>query len=342
MPKVLIGNVVGPAGADGIGIKNITFKEEQADGNVYTITLTNDSTHDIKAPKGSQGPTGAKGEDGQAGATGPQGVSIESIVFKETNADGGNVYTITLTNKNTYEFTAPRGQQGIPGQQGPAGSTDYNNLENKPDLTVYQSKTVSTLPTTAKTIEGAISELNTGLSGKLGKTEKAPSAGTADTAKACSGNSATATKLATARQINGVNFDGTANITIKDSTKLATTGGTISGNLTVTGAIVANGNVTAYSDRRLKTDIVKITNALDKVNQINGYTFTMLGIGQRQAGVIAQEIEKVLPEAIVQNENGYLSVDYGRIVGLLIEGIKDLKIMIEDLKQEIDELKGGK
>lgn len=335
MPKVLIGNVVGPAGADGIGIKNITFKEEQADGNVYTITLTNDSTHDIKAPKGSQGPTGAKGEDGQAGATGPQGVSIESIVFKETNADGGNVYTITLTNKNTYEFTAPRGQQGIPGQQGPAGSTDYNNLENKPDLTVYQSKTVSTLPTTAKTIEGAIAELNTGLSGKLGKTEKAPSAGTADTAKSCSGNSATATKLATARQINGVNFDGTANITIKDSTKLATTGGTISGNLTVTGAIVANGNVTAYSDRRLKTDIVKITNALDKVNQINGYTFKMLGIGKRQAGVIAQEIEKVLPEVVVQNENGYLTVMYGNIVSLLIEAVKELS-------NEVEKLKGGR
>lgn len=141
MPKILIGDVVGPAGANGIGIKNITFKEEQADGNVYTITLTNDSTHDIKAPKGPQGPTGAKGEDGQAGATGPQGVSIESITFKNTNEDGGNVYTITLTNQNTYEFTAPRGQQGIPGQQGPAGSTDFNNLDNKPDLSIYAIKT---------------------------------------------------------------------------------------------------------------------------------------------------------------------------------------------------------
>ena len=159
--------------------------------------------------------------------------------------------------------------------------------------------------------------------------------GSATTALACTGNSATATKLATARQINGVNFDGTANITIKDSTKLATTGGTISGNLTVTGAIVANGNVTAYSDRRLKTDIVKITNALDKVNQINGYTFTMLGIGQRQAGVIAQEIEKVLPEVVVQNENGYLTVMYGNIVSLLIEAVKELS-------NEVEKLKGGR
>ena len=113
---------------------------------------------------------------------------------------------------------------------------------------------------------------------------------------------------------------------------LPTNGGTISGNLTVTGAIVANGNVTAYSDRRLKTDIVKITNALDKVNQINGYTFTMLGTGKRQAGVIAQEIEKVLPEVVVKNENGYLTVMYSNIISLLIEAIKELDNEVKDLK----------
>ena len=116
---------------------------------------------------------------------------------------------------------------------------------------------------------------------------------------------------------------------------LATSGGTISGNLAVTGAIVANGNVTAYSDRKLKANIIKIENALDKICSIGGYTFDMLGTGQRQTGVIAQELEKVLPEAVVKNDNGYLSVDYGRVVGLLIEGIKELK-------EEIQELKGGK
>ena len=123
---------------------------------------------------------------------------------------------------------------------------------------------------------------------------------------------------------------------------LATSGGTISGNLTVTGAIVANGNVTAYSDRKLKANITKIENALDKICSIGGYTFDMLGTGQRQTGVIAQELEKVLPEAVIKNDNGYLSVDYGRITGLLVEGIKDLKNEIYELKQEIEELKGGK
>ena len=110
---------------------------------------------------------------------------------------------------------------------------------------------------------------------------------------------------------------------------------TLTGNFTVTGSFVSNGEVTAYSDRRLKTNIEKIENALEKVNQINGYTFTMLGTGKRQAGVIAQELEKVLPEVVVQNKNGYLTVMYGHIVALLIEATKELD-------KEVKELKGGK
>lgn len=59
----------------------------------------------------------------------------------------------------------------------------------------------------------------------------------------------------------------------------------------------------------------------------------MLGTGQRQAGVIAQEIEKVLPEVVVKNEdNGYLTVMYGHIVALLIEAVKEMSKEIEDLK----------
>ena len=165
-----------------------------------------------------------------------------------------------------------------------------------------------------------------------------------------SGNSSTATTLQTARTLTigntGKSFNGSANVSWSLSeigaaasshthSYLPTSGGTISGNLTVTGAIVANGNVTAYSDRKLKANITKIENALDKICSIGGYTFDMLGTGQRQTGVIAQELEKVLPEAVVKNDNGYLSVDYGRVVGLLIEGIKELK-------EEIQELKGGK
>ena len=103
------------------------------------------------------------------------------------------------------------------------------------------------------------------------------------------------------------------------------------------------GNVTAYSDIAVKENIKKIDNALEKVCQINGYTYDRIDIKKhneeaeennpvRQAGVIAQEIEKVLPE-VVQGEEGSKSVAYGNIVGLLIEAIKEQQEQIEKLKE---------
>ena len=107
----------------------------------------------------------------------------------------------------------------------------------------------------------------------------------------------------------------------------------------------ADGDVIAYSttvsDERLKTDIEKIENATDKVSQLNGYTFTYKADGKKSAGVIAQEVEKVLPSAVSEKELplktddgvAYKTVQYDQIIGLLIESIKELK-------QEINELKG--
>jgi hypothetical protein len=108
----------------------------------------------------------------------------------------------------------------------------------------------------------------------------------------------------------------------------------------------ADGDVIAFSttisDERLKTDIEKIENATDKVSQLNGYTFTYKADGKKSAGVIAQEVEKVLPSAVSEKELplktddgvAYKTVQYDQIIGLLIESIKELK-------QEINELKGA-
>jgi len=107
-----------------------------------------------------------------------------------------------------------------------------------------------------------------------------------------------------------------------------------------------DGNVIAYSttisDERLKKDIVKIDNALDKVSQLNGYTFEYLADGKKSAGVIAQEVEKVMPSAITEStlplkmgdddETEYKTVQYDQLHGLMIEAIKELKAEIEELK----------
>ena len=103
------------------------------------------------------------------------------------------------------------------------------------------------------------------------------------------------------------------------------------------------GNVTAYSDIAVKENIKKIDNALEKVCQINGYTYDRIDIKKhneeaeennpvRQAGVIAQEIEKVLPE-VVQGQEGNKSVAYGNMVGLLIEAIKEQQQQIKELRE---------
>lgn len=106
--------------------------------------------------------------------------------------------------------------------------------------------------------------------------------------------------------------------------------------------IWTSGNVTAYSDIRVKTNIEQIPDALDKVCQLSGYTFDRTDVSFddegtpdrpiRQTGVIAQEVLEVLPEAVTGDEKGHYSVAYGNMVGLLIEAIKDLKAEVEELK----------
>ena len=107
------------------------------------------------------------------------------------------------------------------------------------------------------------------------------------------------------------------------------------------GNFVAKGDITAFgtvSDRNRKENIVKIENALDKVSQISGYTFNYIGDDTPMTGVIAQELEEVLPEVVYETEmpDGTQSkaVRHGNIVGLLIESIKELKAEIEELKKD--------
>lgn len=106
---------------------------------------------------------------------------------------------------------------------------------------------------------------------------------------------------------------------------------TIDGNLTV------NGTVTELSDKRFKHDISDIDNALETVNKLRGVTYVK---DQKQSvGVIAQEVEQVLPEVVYTDDNGMKSVAYGNMVGLLLEAIKEQQTQIDSLVQEIDKLK---
>lgn len=113
--------------------------------------------------------------------------------------------------------------------------------------------------------------------------------------------------------------------------------------LQVNGAITATGDVTAYSDDSLKTNVQTIEGALSKVESVRGVTFERIEDGSSSVGVVAQELEAVLPEAVKTDDAGLKHVAYGNITGLLIEAVKELDAKYQDqikqLTDQIEELK---
>ncbi|WP_052941669.1 pyocin knob domain-containing S74 family peptidase [Chromobacterium subtsugae] len=110
-----------------------------------------------------------------------------------------------------------------------------------------------------------------------------------------------------------------------------------------TGDMTAAGNVTWFSDRRLKTDIEPITDALGKVLRLNGYTFTRTDTGARQVGLIAQEVQAVQPEAVIAapDEQKTLTVAYGNLAGLFVEAMKEQQRHIKRLEARIAQLEAA-
>ena len=125
--------------------------------------------------------------------------------------------------------------------------------------------------------------------------------------------------------------DGAVELYHDNNKKLETT----SSGVTVTGALTATGNITAFSDKTLKTDINTINDALGIVGKLRGVSYKWKENNEPSIGVIAQEVEQVIPEVVHTSEhNGkeVKSVDYGKMVGVLIEAIKELKAEVEELK----------
>jgi len=116
-----------------------------------------------------------------------------------------------------------------------------------------------------------------------------------------------------------------------------------SGDLTITGDLSVGGDITATSDEKLKTGIKTVTDAVDKVYQLNGVEFTWRKDGRRSAGVIAQNVQNVMPEAVSKQPKleDSLAVNYNALHALYIEAIKELKDLVDAQAQEIELLKKG-
>jgi hypothetical protein len=113
----------------------------------------------------------------------------------------------------------------------------------------------------------------------------------------------------------------------------------ISGSLNVTGDVIAY----STSDERLKDNIQLISNPIEKVQQLRGVEFdwndkSIFKSGKHDYGVIAQDVEKVLPELVKETHTGYLGVDYDKMIGLLIEVAKEQEKRIKELSAKIDRL----
>ena len=234
-----------------------------------------------------------------------------------------------------------------------SGSAQIDGSLLGSNKTITVGSTAITLGGTATTIAGLTSVSSTGFTGAL------------------TGNASTATTLSNARAINGVNFDGSAAITVTAAagtlsgatltsgvtassltsvgtlTTLTVSGATATGALTVTGAVTATGDITAFftSDKRHKNNIQTIPNALEKVTKLNGVTWEWnddvneVTKSTPKTGLIAQEVQEVLPEVVKTRDDGFLALDYSKMMGLMVEAIKEQQTQIHSLTLEIENLK---
>lgn len=203
----------------------------------------------------------------------------------------------------------------------------------------------STLAVTGTTTLGAVNVSGaTAFSGAV--TVQTPSAAANPTTK-------TYVDTADALKLNLAGGTMTGNLSIISSTTemkvtLGSSGGYFFGNATLAGwknsagtarvswnftngDFTAAGNVTAYSDARLKQNVKTIQNAVDLVNQMRGVYYDRIDTGEAGIGVIAQEMRDVVPEVVVEND-GTLSVAYGNLVGVLIEAVKELSNKVAALE----------
>jgi len=159
------------------------------------------------------------------------------------------------------------------------------------------------------------------------------------------------TKIGTATDQEYIKFDTSneVNTHINNTERLSVTAvgveitGHVSASGNITGSIIeASGDVIAFgsSDRRLKDNITPIENPLEKMDKIGGYTFvwndnqsTYTG---KDVGVVAQEIEEILPELVTTRGTGYKAVKYEKIVPLLIESIKELQKKVQKIEENCD------
>ena len=184
---------------------------------------------------------------------------------------------------------------------------------------------------TGTTISGSFTAPSSSISTRLDSLEDASATAPAGTVSGSAVGTAQGQIKINDVNVNVKDLQATSNVTFGQITGSAAL---------INGALTATGDITAFhsSDERLKYNIAPIKGALDKINQIGGYEFDWNDKSEHtghDVGVIAQEIEKVLPELVVDRDTGYKAVRYDKIVALLINAIKEQQLQIQELKKRL-------
>ena len=327
-------------------------------GGTYTTTTTSNGTDLLGVyydgtnyywsipggASGAQGITGTKGAQGAQGITGTKGAQGAQGITG-TGAQGAQGIT----------GTGAQGAQGIQGTTGAGSSTPGSNNQvltsdgsggmvaesglTFDGLNLYVAKLIqlgnASDTTVARSSAGVVNVEGDDV-------VVTPSSGTSNEFAAYAGSNSI-------KSIDTFNYLPTSGLTIDKFVITGSLGvGTGVPINNTAGRITATNDIVAYasSDKRLKENIRPIPWAVDKVKQINGVCFDWIPLSEEEEktihgnkgediGVIAQEIEAVLPELVVTRDNGYKAVKYEKIVALLIEAIKEQQGEIDELRRKI-------
>jgi hypothetical protein len=288
------------------------------------------------------------------------GVGIGGVVNITGNENLAGVLSV---NNSTVSSSASNGAVVVTGGVGIGGAVNITGNENLAGVLSVTNSTVSTNATSgAVVVSGGV-----GIGGAINIT------GNENLAGILKVSNSTDSTLATNGAVvvtGGVGIGGAVNITgnenlagqlyVNNTTQsvsytsgsIITTGGLgvakdvyIGGNLNLTGNFISSGEFTT-SDQTLKSDIVPIDNALNKILNINGVYFNWIDKekynDRHQLGFIAQNIEEVVPELVYNCDDGIKAVNYGQMVAVLVEAMKEQNNIINQLKADVELLKQKK
>ena len=262
-------------------------------------------------PQGATGDTGAEGPTGPTGATGPTGDTGPQGPTGDTGAEGPQGATGATGPTGDTGPQGPTGPAGAPssvvGPTGPTGATGATGPVNP------NADTLDNINST-QFLRSDVGDIKTSGSLRFNDNIQATFGTGNDAELFCDGS----------HMYMDLNT-GIGNFYIRDG---STTRYTFNDN----GNFTATGNVTAFSDARIKENIEVIPAALDKVDALRGVTYNRTDMETaRQTGLIAQEVEEILPEA-VSEVDGIKTVAYGNLMGLMVEAIKELRAEVKQLK----------